>query len=394
MTRPRLERDEVTHAGYAVLTTWAWFLYGFGAILPLLRAEQGTSRTVLGLHSLALASGGLVAGALAVPVVRRMQRRGALVLGALLAAVGVVGLVLGPIPAATIGSTMIAGIGGSMMLNTVGPALTDHHGGMGAAVLSEGNAVAATVGLVAPLAVWGSTALGWTWRPAALVEVPLVGVLLLMIRRMPAGIPAMDAVLPPRTGRREPLIPVFRVFLVLLMACVAIEFCCAAWSADLLRQRTGLSAGAASIGVTAVVAGMAAGRFTIGRLALRYPPDRLLFGALALAAVGWVITWLSTTPVPAVAGLVVIGLGIAGHFPLAVSMTYAVVADQMDQASGAISLGLSAAIGLAPFGLGALADATSTHTAFVVVPVLVAIAATALWIAVRRLDPAPAAGTA
>jgi predicted MFS family arabinose efflux permease len=383
-----LERDSVTHAGYAVLATWAWFLYGFGAILPLLRAEQGTSRAVLGLHSLALASGGLIAGTLAVPLVRRVHRRGAFTVGGLLVATGVTALTAAPVPALTLPATVLIGIGGSVVLQAAAPSLMDHHGRFGPAVLSEGNAVAAAVGLLAPLAVWATTSLGWTWRPAALVEIPLIGVLLLIVRRVPAGTPAIDAGLPPRGHEpRRRLVGVFWVFLALLMACVAIEFCCAAWSADLLRTRTGMAPGVASIGVTAVVSGMAVGRFAVGRLALRFTPRQLLLAALAITAVGWTFTWLATTPVPAVAGLVVIGLGIAGHYPLAASMTLGSVPGQSDQASGAMSVGISSASGLAPFALGAVADASSTHTAFVAVPIFVAIATTALLISDRMVRP-------
>lgn len=197
----RLHRDEVTHAGYAALAAWAWFLYGFGSLLPLLRAEQDVSRTVMGLHSLALSAGALVAG----------------------------------------------------------------------------------------------------------------------------------------------------------------EFCTTAWSADLLRQQIGVSAGAASAGVTAIVAGMAAGRVVAGRLALRTQTRHLLFAALAVTALGWLVTWLATVPVAAIAGLTLTGLGIAGHYPLGVALVLGSVPGQGDRATGVLSLGIGFSAGLAPFAIGTLADATSTQ---------------------------------
>jgi MFS family permease len=388
-----LERDAVTRLGYTALATWAWFLYGFGAILPLLRAEQNTSRLVLGLHSLALAAGGLVAGLVAVPLVRRIRRRGAMTLASATITVGVLGLVLAPVPALTVAATLVTGIGGSMMLNAVMPALSDHHGAAGPAALSEGNAAAAGVGLVAPLAVGAGAALGWTWRPAALLVIPLVGVLLVALRKTPSGTPALDTGLPPRGALRSRLPVAFWVLMCLVTASVAIEFCCTAWSADLLHQRTGMSPGAASGGVTAVVAGMAAGRVGMGRLALRYPSPPLLLAALALTSVGWLIVWLSITPVPAMTGLLVLGFGIAGQYPLGVALLLAAVPEQTDQAIGALSLGIAAASGLAPFGVGALATATSTHTAFLLVPVLVLAASAALLLAARgaRSPPASAA---
>jgi MFS family permease len=381
--RDGLHRDAVTWAGYTVLSVWAWFLYGFGAVLPLIRAEEGTSRTVMGLHSLAMAGGGLVAGLTTVVVVRRVRRRGAFLIGSGIAAAGIVGLTVGRAPVWTILAALVTGIGGATLLNAATPVISDHHGRNGGAALSEGNAVAALVGLVAPLAIGASVGLGWGWRPPALVLLPLLGVLVLAVRRVPQGVAAMDAGLPPRgkavDDRRMPL--VFWPYLGMVMACVAVEFCCVAWSADLLRQRTSMSPGAASAGVTAVVIGMAVGRFSLGRLALALTPRPLMAGALAVTAAGWLVVWLTTDPVVALAGLVLTGLGIAGHYPLGATMLLTSVPGRMDRAAGHMSLGIAVAAGGAPFALGAVADATSTHTAFVAVPILVTLATAALTVA-------------
>ena len=376
----RPNRDALTWAAYGTLSTWAWFLYGFGAILPLLRAEQGASRTVMGLHSLALAAGAAVAGVLVVPMVRRVRRRGSLLLGGLLASVGVVALVSTTPPPLTLTATLVTGIGGALLVNVSVATLVVHHGPAGPAALSEGNAAAAGVGLVAPLAIGAAVGLGWTWRPAAVVVLPLVALLVLAINRVPRGTAALDAVLAPRGQVRTPMPTTFWILLGLLMACVGIEFCCTAWSADLLRQQTGMSPGLASVGVTAVVGGMAVGRVVIGRLAVHHRPARLLVAALALTVAGWVLTWISVAPGVALAGLVVVGLGIAGHYPLSVSMVLGSVPGQADRATGVISLGIAVASGAAPFALGAVADATSTHIAFVAVPLLVGLAATALFL--------------
>jgi fucose permease len=170
----------------------------------------------------------------------------------------------------------------------------------------------------------------------------------------------------------------------MIMASVGIEFCCTAWSVDLLQQRTTLSPSAASAGLSAVVGGMAAGRFAIGRLAVRYSSRRLLLAAFGLTVVGWLVTWTATVPVPALVGLALLGLGIAGQYPLGAALALAAAADHADAASGRMALGLSLAAGITPFTLGALADATSTHTAFTAVPLLEALAAVALLAAVLR----------
>lgn len=396
MTRPRigeeaveLTRDAVTLVGYTAMATWAWFLYGAGAFMPLLRAEQGTSRTVMGLHSLALSLGGLVAGSVTVVVVRRLQRRGTVVLGIAVVSLGALLFLVGTAPALTLSAALIVGTGGSFFLNATIPALAQHHESGGPAVMSEGNAVGATVGLLAPLAVGASVGLGWGWRPALLVTMPLLTVMALALRRIPAGTPAMDTGPPPRGGPARPLPPVFWIYLAMVMACVAIEFCCASWAADLLRQRTGMSPGAASAGLTAVVAGIAAGRFAIGRLARGRAPRVLLAYSLGLTLAGWAVVWTATVPAVALTGLALTGLGISGHYPLGASLIYAAVPGDRDTASGRMSVFIASAAGAAPFALGAVADVTSTHTAFLAVPVLLALATVALTAAVRLAGREP-----
>lgn len=390
MTPPEgLRRDAVTRAGYTVLATWAWFLYGFGAILPLLRAEQGTSRTVMGLHSLALATGGLIAGLTTLALVRRVRRRGAFTVGATLASLGILGLTLAPSPGWSMAAAVVAGTGGSTLLNTAMPALSDHHGSAGAAALSEGNAVAAGVGLLAPLAVGGAVGLGGSWRPAALVMLPLLAVVLFTVRLVPRGTPAVDVPPPPRHHDDRRLPPLFWAYLVMVVTCVGVEFCCVAWSADLLQQRAGMSPGAASIGVTAVVAGMTVGRASVGRLALVHPPRRLTALALGVAVAGWAVVWTSTLPAAGLTGLALTGLGIAGLFPLGAALLLGSVPGQGDQASSRMSVGIAIAAGGGPFALGAVADATSTHTAFLAVPLMIAVAAAALLLATRLVPAEP-----
>src|SRR6185503_15078309 len=125
-------------------------------------------------------------------------------------------------------------------------ALSDHHDGSeSAAALAEGNAIAAAAGVVAPLAVGAGIAAGLSWRPAILLTIPLVAAVVLLLRRQ-GTVPALDAGLPPRTEARTPLPRAVWPVLILIMLCVTVEFVCAAWSADLLKQRTGISPGAAT----------------------------------------------------------------------------------------------------------------------------------------------------
>jgi MFS family permease len=384
-----LRRDGVTGTGYLVLGTWGYFLYGFGALLPQLGEDQGISRTMTSLHSVALATGGLIAGFAGVALVRRLRRRGVFLLGCVLVTTGCLVLTIGGAwTAATLLGTLVGGTGGSLLINTAMPTLTDHHGDASAAALAEGNAVAAGTGLVAPLVAGAGIAAGLTWRPAVLLTIPLVVGVVVLLRRQPR-VPALDMVLPPRPQVRLPLpIAVWpAVFLVFL--CVGVEFVMASWTADLLRQRTGISAGAAAAGVSAVITGMTLGRLVVGRLALRYDPQRLMAGAIVLTLAGWAVTWTTTSAPVALAGLLLTGLGIAGHYPMGAALVFAAGTPPLrDRVAGTMSVMIGLAAGGGPFLLGALADATSTHTAFLVVPALM-LAALALLVATPRRPAAP-----
>ena len=57
-----------------------------------------------------------------------------------------------------------------------------------------------------------------------------------------------------------------------------------------------------------------------------------------------------------------------------------------DRVAGMLSIGIGLSSGAGPFALGALADATSTHTAFLVVPVLMAVALALLLLSPRTAD--------
>ena len=65
-----------------------------------------------------------------------------------------------------------------------------------------------------------------------------------------------------------------------------------------------------------------------------------------------------------------VGLGIAGQYPLGAAMVMALSGGQPDRAIAVMSIGVGFASGLGPFVLGALADRLGVQFAFLVVPVL------------------------
>lgn len=84
----------------------------------------------------------------------------------------------------------------------------------------------------------------------------------------------------PAAAARVPYGWRFHVAGFTLLCCVALEFAFNLWAAALFGQRTGLSPGVAATALTAMLAGMAVGRFGGARLALRFTtPGSVLLGA-------------------------------------------------------------------------------------------------------------------
>lgn len=370
-----LRRDGVTWLVYGQLGAWGYFLFGFGPVLPLLRDSLDVSRTVAALHGTMIAAGSLTAGLCYPRLTARFGRGPVSWAGLAGLCTGVLLLCAGHHLVWTLTGVLVAGVFGALVVTGSSAILADHHGPAGPAAITEGNAVAAGFGVAGPALVGAGVAVGIGWRPvlAALVLPAAVLAVLLGRVRVP-NVPNVPAgPLPHERSGRLPRAywPAWGV----VVAIIGVEFSMTLWSSDVLRVRDGMAPGPAAAGVTAVIAGMFAGRAAGGRLALRFAPDTLLLAALVLTAAGFAVFWIAGAPVPAIAGLAVTGCGMSLHYPLAVARALEAAAGRADVAVSRIAIGAGAAAGSAPVVLGALADRTGPHTAFLIVPLLVLVAA-------------------
>jgi fucose permease len=382
---PRLRRDRITWLIYLQLGIWGYFLYGFGPVVPLLRDEQHVSRSVASLHSVALAAGALIGGAVFPALSRRFGRGFSMWLGLYGTAAGVVALCLLRPVAATVASTLMIASFGTVLLSGVVAALGERHGPAGPAALAEANAIASGLGAVAPLVVGVTVAAGLTWRPAIAVVVGMTALLALSARifrvPLPKGSSTVQLV---RTGTGR--LPVGYWLAWFLMCCTgSVEISLNLWAGDVLRNHAGMSASGAATAVAGIVGGMCLGRLLGGRLAQRVPAPRLLLGALGVSLAGFGLFWLATAPVLAIAGLAIAGLGNGMHYPLAIGMALRLSPGREDQAASRASYAMAVSFGIAPFALGAFADRVGAHTAFVLVPLLLAGAALLVLPLGRRL---------
>lgn len=369
----RLERDRLTWLTYLQLGAYGYFLYGFGPALSLLRDEQGTSRSVAGLHGTALAVGSLVSALVTARLVSRYGRTAVVWAGLLTLAAGISLFTATTALPATLAGALVGSFGGSFVVVLCAPVLIDRHGETGPSAVAEANALAAGVGTLAPLAIGAAVGLGLGWRPGVLVLLPVIAVLGIVGRGVRAPRPAAQQV-----GRQGRLPRHYWIRWVVVTAGIAIEFCLVLWTADVLRERMGLSPGLAAAGVTGIVAGMSAGRLAGGRLALRYPLDALLYAAIGLTSVSFAVFWLTTDAWLAIPALAACGVGIAMFYPLGIARAIDASDGRPDHASARVGIGAALAAGGGPFALGALADLLGLHLALLVVPALLCVAAVGL----------------
>jgi len=370
--------DRITWITYVQVSLFAFFLYGFGATQALLRDEQGTSRTVASLHATVFAVANVATGLLISRLIQRWGRGLVIRYAVIVMSIGIA-VYTAPfgLTASLIGTALVA-CGGVSLIATANAFILDYQGSAGPAALTQANALAALFGFVVPLVIGITTAVALGWR-TGLWALIIALVVAEVFRSRHEHTPSIERAETPNVTQpvRAEKIQMPRRFwwsLTVVALLLATEFTLTLWSADLLRERAGLGPAAAAASLAAVTGGMFLGRLYGSRLAQTWSVDRLLTSSILLALVAFAVAWVSTNPWPILASLFVVGLGISVHWPIGVSRAVASSGGLIDRASGLSSVAAGAAGGIAPFILGALSDSIGFHSAFLIVPVLLATA--------------------
>lgn len=383
---PRLRRDRFTWTLTGWFIAWGWLLYSFNPAVPLLAEEFGVSRAAAGLHGTAMAAGAVLAAGLTPALVRRIGRRATLVVAGVVLVAGVLLLIAGHGLPVTLSGMAVIATGGNLAISAAQAGLVIHQGPAASAAMSLVNGVGAGIGLIGPLALGASVALGWGWRPAVAVTAVFAAVTAVLTARLPRTEAFARGAVPRATHDGDPPLPLrpelvraSRWFLVVVLAALATENATTYWATDLVLQRTGAGAGIATATTAGLLAGMTVIRFVVGPLSLRVPPTRLLVVSFGVSVLGWAVLWTATVPAVAVAGLVVTGLGYGALYPLGVALLLAAAQGRTDRAQAQSTLAGGLAIGVAPFLLGFLADRVGSHQAFILVPILAVAGGIAAW---------------
>jgi predicted MFS family arabinose efflux permease len=359
-----------------------FFLGGFGPSQPLLRADQGTSLTIAGLHGTAMGIASILSGLTIPYLAHRFGRANAGWLGLIIFSFGLLALALVQPVQLTILAALVTGYGCSTVINSFVVSLNGHYGAMAPIAVAQANGVASagyvlgtfTIGTIA------QTAPDF-WRLGLVVILP-VALYLFFFRReksAEAHVPTSDG---PQSGK---LSAAFWITWVGFIATISTEFATAFWAAALVRDRTDATAAISTIAIMALGIGMAIGRFFGGRVMHKLSLDHQLTAVLLLQLFSFFGIWLSHNLAISLVALLLNGLGISMQFALTSLRLISHSQGRPELAIGKSSLAAGIAIGGAPFLLGVLGDSFGISRAYMMVPVLILIA-----IAIVRIIPAKA----
>ena len=348
-----------------------FYLGGFGPAQSLLRADQGTSLTIAGLHGTAMGVASIAAGYANPHLAHKYGRAKSQWIGLGIFLVGLFLFVISPPVILTIPATLIAGFGTSMVINTMLSSMSHHYGKAAEVAIPQANGIA-SVGFVTGTALIGTIASLYPnfWRLGLLLAIPVALILVLVGREknLEDHVPDESG---PQTGK---LSGKFWLAWFGFVACISSEFATSFWSAALLKDRVGSSAAISTVAIVALGTGMGVGRWFGGLVLKNFKLDNQLLGLVALQFVGFAAFWLSHSMIISLICLFIIGLGISMQFALAAIRLVGFSDNRPDLAIGKSSLAAGIAIAGAPFLLGFLGDNFGISRAYIMVPVLIAIA--------------------
>jgi MFS family permease len=377
----RVSVDRATRLTLLQLGMWGYFLYAFGPSVPFLRDDLGISSALAGLHPTAMSGGAILAGIFGVRLVRRFGRGRVRWLGVTSLAIGTVIYVAAPSVAWSMLAVLVAGTGGSFIVNTTNVALLAHHGARGPMWATYAHAFAASVGIAGPALIGVSVAIGFGWRPAFFM-VPASAILiawLLRGARMRGDTVAHEQDGHPTTGGR--LTGRFWWVLAGLLLSTAAEFSMTLWSTDLVRQNHGLDDASAAWSFSVLLLGLTLARWLSAAVTARLGSAKLIGAGLLVMFFGLLLLLLVPTPGMAFVAMFIIGVGMGPQYPMVIALALRAAGSAADRASSVTSVAIGLIIATAPFALGAAADRVGVVTAFYAVPAAVIASFLALTVA-------------
>ncbi|MCB9098509.1 MAG: MFS transporter [Anaerolineales bacterium] len=383
-------RDSFTWLNYLTLGYFAYLLNAIGPAMPFLRAELDLSYTLSSAHLSAFAVGILLAGLGSDRLIARFGRRAVFRLGVVGMALSTLLLLVSHHPALTIGSALLMGSLGSLVLVIIPAALSDHHGNDRVVAITEANIIASLCSVCAPVLLGLFVRIGVGWRGVFVVPVLVALLLNLLFWRVPFA----DPPAPRQSGLASARLPgLYWLYWTVLVLAISVEFCIIFWGATFLEtQRDFVRADAASA-MSLFLGAMLLGRLIGSRLTQWLRSEWVILGSIGLCLASFLMHWTAEWSLLTMTGLFLAGLGVANLYPQILSLAVGAALNQTDIASARASLASGLAILALPLLLGGLADQFGLRYAYGLVIILLLFAGLGMLLARQQSTPVrPVAG--
>lgn len=362
-------RGPATWYGYLLMGYFTYLVSIQGNVLPFLQDELLLNYREVSLHTSAIAVGIILGGGFSTDrLVRRFGRRRLMIVAGLGSAAAAILLTLAPSMVVTLAACLVIGGVGSFIPAAIPAMLSDIFGPRRDIAFAEANAMSYAFAIMAPALSGLAALLGLGWRAAILAGALSGIVIVAAFFRTPLP-PSVET----PASSAAPLPRAFWWYFAVLGLSVAVEFSMILWTPAYLERVIGLSPSAAALGTAAFFAAMLLGRLAGSPLFRMVPIQRLYPAAAATTFAGFAVYWTADTGTVAIAGLFVVGLGVALLYPLGQSYGIGVARAAADRASARLTLAPGIAILSNPPLLGAIADTAGLHTAQLMTPVFMAL---------------------
>ena len=367
----RLIRTPFIWALYLLLGLFSFMLSMIGPMVPYLRDEFAMSYGLAGLHQSAFALGMVTIGVAGGSIIKRFGIARCVWGGMADMIAGLLVMVLARGPAMTLGGVFIMSIGGTVALAAIQTALANGPVRFRGKLIMEANVVASALTMLVPLVLLAGARWFLGWRivfPAMLASLVAVASF---------GVPATMRHQATRDERADAgggrLGGAFwRMWLVVFFG-VSVEWAVSFWCMTYLLGLPGNSRGLAAAGTVLLGLSAVAGRFVSSRISHRVPENRLFLIMAGLVIAGFPLYWLRAGVPLTFLGLALCGFGSSNFYPLGLSLALGHAPGNAAKASSLVPVASGSAIGLAPFLLGRLADATDMRVALWYIPIGVAV---------------------
>ncbi len=362
-------RTPQTWLAYSMMAFYSYYINIIGPITPFFKDEMRLSYTVSSLHYTAFAAGILVIGLFGAWVIQRTGRKRALWIGAIGMSLTALALAAGREPFFTILASFLMGTVGSLILAIVPSMLSDQYGEQRAVAISEVNMLSSITGAVGPLLLgwFALTSGGWCM---ALIWMALAPFGIWLGTRHAILEDPISAKQSVETGGKKRLPRLYWAYWLGIVLVVSVEFCMISWSGDYLEHGLGMIKASAAQAISIFMVSMILGRWATSRLVQQFSSRLLVSTAILLALIGFILFWLTPSPIVAMVGLFITGLGVAGLYPLTLSMAISAGGEATVQAGARATLASGTAVLALPLLLGRLADFVGIHMAYSLVIVL------------------------